>query len=173
MDFYVVKDTCFRFGAHAKHSDGGIFHQLGTTLSSSDSEKICNTGSTFQNNVFIWRTDDNNLLNAPSSTFSSSTGLMSTTTLGSIAGNGSELGYYVYSGIDGEGDWRMKYSSSSTPFQHSILGVSFKDYGTNHECKIVGTDVQCKGNVAAGLLIVCPLHQLHSLQLIIQICQVQ
>ena len=59
--------------------------------------------------------DDNNVLNATSFTCPSSNGLMSATTPVSIAGNGSELGYYVYSGMNGEGDWRMKYSSSSTP----------------------------------------------------------
>ena len=76
---------------------------------------------------------------------------MSATTPVSIAGNGSELGYYVYSGMNGEGDWRMKYSPSSTPVQHSVPGIGPMDYGTNHECRIVGTYFQCKGNVAAGL----------------------
>ena len=104
MDFYVAKDSCFRFGAHAKHSNSSVRHQLGEPLSYNHSEKIGDTSKTTPNNVFIWRTDDNNLLNATSSTFPSSTWLMSTVTLGSIAGNGSELGYYVYSGINGEGD---------------------------------------------------------------------
>ena len=131
MDFYVVKDSCFRFGNHAKHSACSIYHQLGTPWGGSNSEKIGNTSSTAPNNVFIWRTDDNNVLNATSSTCPSSTGLMSATTPVSIAGNGSELGYYVYSGIDGEGDWRMKYSSSSSPVQHSVPGVGPMDYGTN------------------------------------------
>ena len=152
MDFYVAKDSCFRFGAHAKHSAGSIYHQLGTPWGGSNSEKIGNTSSTAPNNVFIWRTDDNNVLNATSSTCPSSTGLMSATTPVSITGNGSELGYYVYSGMNGEGDWRMKYSSSSTPVQHSVPGVGPMDYGTSHECRIVGTDVQCKGSNGYGQL---------------------
>ena len=152
MDFYVAKDSCFRFGTHAKHSAGSIQHQLGTPWVGSHSEKIGNTSSTAPNNVFIWRTDDDNVLNATSSTCPSSTGLMSATTPVSIAGNGSELGYYVYSGMNGEGDWRMKYSSSSTPVQHSVPGVGPMDYGTSHECRIVGTDVQCKGSNGYGQL---------------------
>ena len=152
MDFYVAKDSCFRFGTHAKHSTGSIQHQLGTPWVGSNSEKIGNTSSTAPNNVFIWRTDDNNVLNATSSTCPSSTGLMSATTPVSIAGNGSELGYYVYSGMNGEGDWRMKYSSSTAPVEHSVPGVGPMDYGTSHECRIVGTDVQCKGSNGYGQL---------------------
>ena len=75
------------------------------------------------------------------STCPSSTGLMSPTTPVSIACNGSELGYYVYSGMNGEGDWSMRYSAFSTLVQHSVKGVSHMDYGTYHECRIVGTDV--------------------------------
>ena len=123
-----------------------MFHKLGTPWGGSHSENIGNTGSAAPNNVFIWRTDDDNVLNATSSTCPSSTGLMSATTPVSIAGNGSELGYYVYSGMNGEGDWRMKYSSSSTPVQHSVPGIGPMDCSTNHECRIVGTDVQCKGS---------------------------
>ncbi len=151
MDFYVARDTCFRFGAHAKHSTGSMFHKLGTPWGGSHSENIGNTGSAAPNNVFIWRTDDDNVLNATSSTCPSSTGLMSATTPVSIAGNGSELGYYVYSGMNGEGDWRMKYSSASAPVEHTIPHVIDMSYGADNQCIATPTGVQCKGYQGGGL----------------------
>ena len=54
------------------------------------------------------------------------------------------VGSTLEDGIDSEGDWRMKYSSSSTPVQHSVLGVGPVNYVTNHECRTVSTYVQCK-----------------------------
>ena len=122
-----------------------MFHKLGTPWGSSHSENIGNTSSTAPNNVFIWRTDDDNVLNATSSTCPSSTGLMSATTPISIAGNGSELGYYVYSGMNGEGDWRMKYSSASTAIEHAIPHVIDMSYGADSQCVATPTGVQCKG----------------------------
>ena len=53
MDFYVAKDSCFRFGAHEEHSDSGTIHQLGTPWGGVHSENISNTSSTAPNNIFI------------------------------------------------------------------------------------------------------------------------
>ena len=53
IDFYVAKDTCFRFGAHVKHSNSNIYHQLGTPLSYSHSVKIGNISSAAANNFLF------------------------------------------------------------------------------------------------------------------------
>jgi len=77
--------------------------------------------------------------------------LPSATTPVSIAGNGSELGYIVYSGVNGFGDWRMKYSSASTPVEHDVAGVIDMSYGFDSQCVATATGVQCKGYQGGGL----------------------
>ena len=108
------------------------------------------TSYQFSNNIIssnkgrdfvLYRVNNDLVLNAASSTCPTQGSLPSTNTAVSIAGNGSELGSYVHSGMNGWGEWSMKYSSASTPVEHSVPGVGPIDYGTNHECRIVGTDV--------------------------------
>ena len=53
MDFCIAKDSCFRFGAHAQHSDSGIKHRLGIPWIGSHSENFDNTSSTAPNYVII------------------------------------------------------------------------------------------------------------------------
>jgi alpha-tubulin suppressor-like RCC1 family protein len=77
--------------------------------------------------------------------------LPSATTPVSIAGNGSELGYIVYSGVNGWGEWSMKYSSASTPVEHPETSVDEIFYSTNHDCILIGTTLKCKGAVPEGL----------------------
>jgi len=77
--------------------------------------------------------------------------LPSATTPVSIAGNGSELGYYVHSGVSGWGEWRMKYSSASTPVEHTVAGVIDMSYGADSQCVATATGVQCKGYQGGGL----------------------
>ena len=99
----------------------------------------------------LFRTDSDYSLNAASSSCPTPSALPSATTPVSIAGNGSELGYIVYSGKDGWGKWEMKYSSASNPVYHSETGVDDIFYSTNHDCILIGATLKCKGVVPEGL----------------------
>tara|TARA_B100000674_G_C37968964_1_gene975990 strand:- start:389 stop:3934 length:3546 start_codon:yes stop_codon:yes gene_type:complete len=110
-----------------------------------------NNKSAGSRNIMLFRTDSDYDLDAASSTCPTPSALPSVNTPVSIAGNGSELGYKVHSGVDGFGEWEMKYSSASTPIEHTVPNVIAMSYGFDSQCVATSTGVQCKGYQGGGL----------------------
>ena len=102
MDIYFDPTSCFVFvagthdkGDYVKVGSGGGAH-MASELSS---QLILKSARDF----VLFRTDSDYGLDAALSTCPTPSALPSATTPVSIAGNGSELGYIVYSGKDGWG----------------------------------------------------------------------
>ena len=102
MDIYLDPTSCFVFvvgthdkGDYVKVGSGGEAHMA----SELNSQLILKPVRDF----VLFRTDSDYDLDAAPSTCPTPSALPSATTPVSIAGNGSELGYIVYSGKDGWG----------------------------------------------------------------------
>ncbi len=154
QDLYVDPTNCFVYGVGVTHSSlSGIDYRLGVPSGSVHVNLLSNTNITTNaaRSIILYRTNDSLALNNATSSCPSSGTLPSATTPVSIAGNGPELGYIVYSGVNGWGEWSMKYSSASTPVEHSETGIDEIFYSTNHDCILIGTTLKCKGAVPEGL----------------------
>ena len=126
QDIYVDPTSCFVYVASVTRLGGTYDYYLGNPNSYTSSawklsDNTINSGGRAK--FLLYRTNNDVILNSASSSCPTPGALPSTTTPVSIAGNGSELGSYVHSGVNGFGDWRMKYSSASTPVVHSVPGV--------------------------------------------------
>jgi hypothetical protein len=122
QDIYVDPATSFVYVDDVLLINGGNY-VLGSLPSSSPTALSNNFVSTGIRDFLIYRTNDDVMLNAASSSCPILGTLPPATTPVSIAGNSSELSYYVHSGIGGFGDWRMKSSSASTPTEHNVANV--------------------------------------------------
>jgi alpha-tubulin suppressor-like RCC1 family protein len=152
QDAYVDPTSCFVYVASVTRLGGAWDYYLGnptTSYSNRFSTTQINSGD--RRKFLLYRVNNDMVLNAASSSCPTPSGLLSTTTPVSIAGNGSELGSYVHSGVNGFGDWRMKYSSASTPVEHDVVGVIDMSYGADSQCVATSTGVQCKGYQGGGL----------------------
>ena len=154
QDIYVDPTNCFVYVAGRTHETARGYG-LGNPSSSSFVTYSAFSNYFIQtnkgNDFLLYRVNNDLKLNAGSSSCPTPSALPSVNTPVSIAGNGSELGYYVHSGKDGFGDWRMKYSSASTPIEHSETDVDKIFYSTNHDCILIGDTLKCKGAVPEGL----------------------
>ena len=154
QDIYVDPTNCFVYVAGRTHETARGYG-LGNPSSSSFVTYSAFSNYFIQankgNDFLLYRVNNDLKLNAGSSSCPTPSALPSVNTPVSIAGNGSELGYYVHSGKDGFGDWRMKYSSASTPIEHTETHVDKIFYSTNHDCILIGDTLKCKGAVPEGL----------------------
>ena len=152
QDAYVDPTSCFVYVASVTRHGSAWDYYLGNPTSPSSTQFSNNTvNSGGARKFLLYRVNNDMVLNGASSSCPTPGSLPSTTTPVSIAGNGSELGYIVYSGVNGWGEWSMKYSSASTPIRHSETGVDEIFYSTNHDCILIGTTLKCKGVVPEGL----------------------
>jgi len=154
QDIYVDPTSCFVYVASVTRLGGASDYYLGNPNSYTSgawklSDNTINSGGRAK--FLLYRTNNDVVLNGASSSCPTPGALPSTTTPVSIAGNGSELGSYVHSGVNGWGDWRMKYSSASTPVEHDVVGVIDMSYGFDNQCVATSTGVQCKGYQGGGL----------------------
>ena len=154
QDIYVDPTNCFVYVAGRTHETARGYG-LGNPSSSSFVTYSAFSNYFIQtnkgNDFLLYRVNNDLKLNAGSSSCPTPSALPSVNTPVSIAGNGSELGYYVHSGKDGFGDWRMKHSSASTPIEHTETHVDKIFYSTNHDCILIGDTLKCKGAVPEGL----------------------
>ena len=152
QDAYVDPTSCFVYVASVTRQDRAMNYYLGNPTSPSSTQFSNNTvNSGGARKFLLYRVNNDLTLNAATSSCPTPSSLPSATTPVSIAGNGSELGYIVHSGVNGFGDWRMKYSSASTPVEHTIAGVIDMSYGFDSQCVATATGVQCKGYQGGGL----------------------
>jgi len=153
QDLYVDPTNCFVYGAGVTAASPGRDYRLGIPSGSVNVNLLSNTmiRTNAASSIILYRTNDSLALNNATSSCPTPGSLPSATTPVSIAGNGSELGYYVHSGVNGFGDWRMKYSSASTPVEHDVAGVIDMSYGFDSQCVATATGVQCKGYQGGGL----------------------
>jgi hypothetical protein len=153
QDLYVDPTNCFVYGAGVTQASPGRDYRLGIPSGSVNVNLLSNTmiRTNAASSIILYRTNDSLALNNATSSCPTPGSLPSATTPVSIAGNGSELGYIVYSGVNGFGDWRMKYSSASTPVEHDVAGVIDMSYGFDSQCVATATGVQCKGYQGGGL----------------------
>ena len=143
MDMYIDPTSCFVYVADT--TTRGASYKLGTYGGAIISSKLSGTWvATFARDFLLFRTNNDYKLNAASSLRLTPGLLPSTNTAVSIAGNGSELGHYVHSGMNGFGNWRMKYSSAPTPIEHTVANVVDMSYGADSQCVATTTGVQCK-----------------------------
>jgi alpha-tubulin suppressor-like RCC1 family protein len=152
QDAYVDPSSCFVYVASVTRQGSAENYNLGNPTSPSSTQFSNNTvNSGGARKFLLYRVNNDLTLNAASSSCPTPSSLPSATTPVSIAGNGSELGYYVHSGVSGWGEWRMKYSSASTPVEHDVAGVIDMSYGADSQCVATATGVQCKGYQGGGL----------------------
>ena len=154
QDIYVDPTSCFVYVASVTRLGGAMDYYLGNpgsyvSYSWRLSDRKINSGGRAK--FLLYRTNNDVILNGASSSCPTPGALPSTTTPVSIAGNGSELGSYVHSGVNGFGEWSMKYSSASTPVEHDVVGVIDMSYGFDSQCVATSTGVQCKGYQGGGL----------------------
>ncbi len=101
----------------------------------------------------LFRTDSDYSLNAASS--SCPTPSLSPTPVSPLvmAGNDTELLTRYYSGKDGYGEWIVATNDNrSLDVQHSEANLTMVAYGANHQCRIIGSDLSCKGANGVGQL---------------------
>ena len=153
QDIFVDPTNCFVYAVGRTHQSQNNY-RLGVPSSFfvpggafSNATMMSPKGYSF----VLYRANNDLKLNAASSSCPTPSALPSVNTPVSIAGNGSELGYKVHSGVDGFGEWSMKHSSASTPIEHSETDVDKIFYSTNHDCILIGDTLKCKGSVPEGL----------------------
>jgi hypothetical protein len=152
QDIYVDPTSCFIYVASVTRQDRALDYYLGNPTSPSSAQFSNNTvNSGGPRKFLLYRVNNDMVLNGASSSCPTPGSLPSATTPVSIAGNGTELGYYVHSGVNGFGDWRMKYSSASTPVEHTVANVVDMSYGFDSQCVATPTGVQCQGYQGGGL----------------------
>jgi len=146
QDAYVDPSSCFVYVASVTRQDQAMDYYLGIPSGVLNANQFSNTtaNSGGARKFLLYRVNNDLTLNAPSSSCPTPSSLPSATTPVSIAGNGSELGYKVHSGVNGWGEWRMKYSSASTPVDHAVAGVIDMSYGADSQCVATATGVQCR-----------------------------
>ena len=152
QDIYVDPTNCFVYVAGVTRHTSATDYYLGNPTRAYSGQFSNNTINSGAGRKFLlYRVNNDMVLNGAPSSCPTPGSLPSTTTPVSIAGNGSELGSYVHSGVNGWGEWSMKYSSASTPVAHSESGVDKIFYSTNHDCILIGATLKCKGTVPGEL----------------------
>ncbi len=110
---------------------------------------VCSYNGSF----ILFRTDSDYSLNAASSTCPTSS--LSPTPVSPLvmAGNDTELLTRYYSGMNGYGEWIVATNDNrSLDVQHSEANLTMVAYGANHQCRIIGSDLSCKGDNTFGQL---------------------
>ena len=151
QDIYVDPTSCFVYVASVTYRTAAWDYNLGNPTAPAFYQFSNNTINVGARKFLLYRVNNDMVLNGASSSCPTPGSLPSTTTPVSIAGNGSELGSYVHSGLNGWGELSIKYSSASTPVAHSESGVDKIFYSTNHDCILIGATLKCKDIVPGGL----------------------
>jgi alpha-tubulin suppressor-like RCC1 family protein len=154
QDAYVDPSSCFVYVASVTKQSSAANYYLGNPTSPSStqfSNKTVNSGAARK--FLLYRVNNDLTLNAASSTCPSSSLTPTPVSPLVMAGNDTELLTRYYSGVNGYGEWTVASNDNrSLDVQHPEVNLTMDAYGANHQCRIIGSDLSCKGDNTAGQL---------------------
>jgi len=154
QDAYVDPSSCFVYVASVTRQGGAENYYLGNPTSPSSTQFSNNTvNSGAARKFLLYRVNNDLTLNAASSTCPSSSPTPTPVSPLVMAGNDTELLTRYYSGVNGYGEWTVATNDNrSLDVQHPEVNLTMDAYGANHQCRIIGSDLSCKGDNTAGQL---------------------
>jgi alpha-tubulin suppressor-like RCC1 family protein len=154
QDAYVDPTSCFVYVASVTRQLSAENYYLGNPTSPSSTQFSNNTVSSGGARKFLlYRVNNDLTLNAASSMCPSSSPTPRPVSPLVMAGNDTELLTRYYSGVNGYGEWTVATNDNrSLDVQHPEDNLTMVAYGANHQCRIIGSDLSCKGDNTVGQL---------------------